>query len=73
MNFARILISSAWTGESGGSVSTDERSFGANFEKGAAFCLQNLFGCFDLFAAKLLPAARDDLHLMKANEPLFEP
>ena len=54
-------------------MSTDERSFDAIFEKGAASFLKDPFGCFDLFAEKLLPAARDDLHLMKANEPLFEP
>ena len=59
MNFARILISSAWTGESDGSVSTDERSFDAIFEKGAASFLKDPFGCFDLFAEKLLPAMHE--------------
>ena len=59
MDFARILTSSAWTGESVGSVSTDEKSFDAIFEKGAASFLHDPFGCFDLFAAKLLSAMHE--------------
>ena len=45
--------------ESGGSVSTDERSFDAIFEKRAASFLQELFGCFDFFAANVLPALHE--------------